>query len=217
MLPLSGYRLLAQQASASGLIGWVRDASGSPVDGAKVTAWSEARKEVTRTDAEGRYALQGLPAGDWNVTVLKEGFAAQEVKGLRVEASGLRYDPVLQIGNLVETVNVNADPPSPPTDFQGKIIQIGQKVQAAKILSRVAPLYPQDCKAERVQGVVLLQAIIGREGMVESVTQMNQLVDARLARAAMEAVRQWRYQTTLLNGQPVAVLTEVEVNFTLAP
>jgi TonB family protein len=217
LVPLSGYKLLAQ-TTGGGLSGVVRDVDGKPIDGAKVTVWWAASKEITRTNAEGQYSLAGLPAGSWNVSVWKEGFAAMEMKGLHVEAKGLRFDPVLQLGKLAENVMPAGGPPvPPPPNFAGKVIQVGNKLQSSKLLARVPPVYPADCKSERVQGVVLLQALIGQEGFVESVTQLNQLVDERLARAAIDAVRQWRYSATLLNGQPVAVLTEVEVTFTLAP
>jgi protein TonB len=63
---------------------------------------------------------------------------------------------------------------------------------------------------------VALRATIGHDGGVLNLERINELVDTRLAQAATDAVRQWRYQPTLLNGQPVEVITEIEVNFTLA-
>lgn len=83
------------------------------------------------------------------------------------------------------------------------------------MVAMARPAYPPDCKAEGVEGTVALRATIGRDGGMLNLERINELVDARLAQAAMDAVRQWRYQPTLLNGQPVEVLTEVEVNFTL--
>ena len=59
-------------------------------------------------------------------------------------------------------------------------------------------------------------AVVGRDGSVVSLEQINKLVDKRLVDAALEAVKQWRYSPTLLNGQPVEILTVVEVNFTLS-
>lgn len=57
-------------------------------------------------------------------------------------------------------------------------------------------------------------AVIAKEGDVVSLEPVNQLVDARLRESAMNAVKLWRYQPTLLNGNPVEVMTQVEVNFT---
>ena len=78
------------------------------------------------------------------------------------------------------------------------------------------PSYPLDCKAEGVEGTVVLRAVIGTDGSVLNLQQVNELVDKRLVAAATEAVKQWRYQPTFLNGQPVEVITEVQVNFVLA-
>ena len=71
------------------------------------------------------------------------------------------------------------------------------------------------CKAEGVEGTVLLRAVISKEGTPLNLEVFNRLVDARLVEAAIDGVRQWRYQPTLLNGAPVEVVTEIQVNFRL--
>ncbi len=93
---------------------------------------------------------------------------------------------------------------------------MGGNVQASKMVAMTRPTYPADCKAEGVQGTVLLMAVIGTDGSVLNLQQVNELVDPRLVTAATEAVRQWRYKPTLLNGAPVEVVTKIEVNFRLA-
>jgi protein TonB len=95
-----------------------------------------------------------------------------------------------------------------------KRIRIGASVQQAKLIAKVQPIYPPDAKARRIQGVVKMQAILGKDGKVENLEVLSG--DPMLAAAALEAVRQWQYETTLLNGDPVEVMTEVDVNFTLA-
>jgi TonB family protein len=94
-------------------------------------------------------------------------------------------------------------------------IRVGGNVQQAKILVKVPPVYPPEAKEQRIQGVVKLQATLGKEGHVENLQVISG--DPLLAAAAIEAVKQWQYQTTLLNGNPVEVVTEVAVNFTLLP
>jgi protein TonB len=84
------------------------------------------------------------------------------------------------------------------------------------MIMKVNPAYPPDCKAEGIEGSVALRATISREGNVLNLERINELVDSRLAQAAMDAVQQWRYQPTLLNGQPVEVITEIGVNFKLS-
>jgi TonB family protein len=112
-------------------------------------------------------------------------------------------------------------PPPPPPAAPGpppipQRILVGGNLQQARMITKVSPSYPLDCKAEGIEGTVALRATIGHDGGVLNLERINELVDTRLAQAATDAVRQWRYQPTLLNGQPVEVITEIEVNFTLA-
>jgi TonB family protein len=98
---------------------------------------------------------------------------------------------------------------APPTR-----IRVGGNVQQAKLLVKVNPVYPPLAKSAGIEGVVRLQATLGKDGAVENLTLLEG--HPLLAAAAMDAVRQWQYQTTLLNGDPVEVLTQVDINFTLA-
>ena len=92
-------------------------------------------------------------------------------------------------------------------------IQRGGEVQHANLVRQVKPSYPHTAIIMRVQGAVILEAIIDREGRVENLKALSG--HPLLIRAAFEAVQQWRYRPTLLNGQPVEVLTQVTVNFSL--
>jgi TonB family protein len=94
-------------------------------------------------------------------------------------------------------------------------LRVGGNLQSAKLISKPVPRYPAEAKQARIQGVVKLFAVIGREGAVGNLTVISG--DPTLATAAMDAVKQWVYQPTLLNGNPVEVETEIDVNFTLAP
>jgi protein TonB len=86
-------------------------------------------------------------------------------------------------------------------------------VMESKLVSRTPPKYPTDAKEARIEGDVLLTAIIAKDG---SVMQLDvKSGHPLLAAAALEAVRQWKYQPTLLNGQPVEVVTSIHFNFTL--
>ena len=100
-------------------------------------------------------------------------------------------------------------PASPPTR-----IHIGGNVQQAKLLVKVQPVYPPEAKAQGIEGVVRLQATLDKDGKVANLQVLSG--DPTLAAAALEAVQQWQYQKTLLNGEPVEVVTEIRVNFTLA-
>lgn len=102
-----------------------------------------------------------------------------------------------------------ADVPAPPGS-----IRVGGNVQQSKLISQTTPVYPALAKQARISGVVHLYALIGKDGTVQNLTVISG--HPLLVQSAMEAVRQWTYQTTLLNGQPVDVFTQIDVNFTLS-
>jgi periplasmic protein TonB len=93
-------------------------------------------------------------------------------------------------------------------------IRVGGTVQMAKLIRKVIPEYPPLAKAARISGVVHLMGTIAKDGTIRNL----QLIGGHpiLARAALEAVEQWVYEPTLLNGEPVEVIAPIEVDFTLA-
>lgn len=102
--------------------------------------------------------------------------------------------------------------PAPPKPLQSRIRQGGQ-VQAALIINRVQPQYPPLARQTRIQGTVKLHAIIAKDGTVQ---QLEVLAGhPLLVQSALDAVRQWRYRPTLLNGDPVEVDTTIDVIFSL--
>jgi TonB family protein len=92
-------------------------------------------------------------------------------------------------------------------------IRLGENVLAAKLLEHPEPEYPALARQARLQGRVVMRAIIGEDGRVENLQLLSG--HPMLVASAMEAVRQWVYQPTLLNGKPVEVEGEVHVDFTL--
>jgi len=93
-------------------------------------------------------------------------------------------------------------------------VRVSQGVSNGLLIRKVQPVYPPLARQARIQGQVVLHAEISKEGTIQNL----QLVSghAMLAPAAIEAVKQWRYKPYLLNGEPVAVETEVIVNFSLS-
>ncbi len=81
------------------------------------------------------------------------------------------------------------------------------------LMVRVQPDYPPLARQARVQGSVILRAIISREGTIEHLQAISG--SPMLVEAAIRAVRQWRYRPYVLNDQPVEVETQITVNFTL--
>src|SRR5271163_4151608 len=103
--------------------------------------------------------------------------------------------------------------PPPPKPSQQRV-RIGGNVQAAKMVRQIQPMYPQIAKTAHVQGTVILHAIIAKDGSVQELQYISG--PALLMRSAMDAVHQWKYQPTLLNGEPVEVDTTISVVFTLS-
>ena len=95
-----------------------------------------------------------------------------------------------------------------------KRIRVGGNVEQANLVQKVQPIYPPDAKANRIQGIVRFTVVIGKDGRVQNLTLVSG--DPVLAQAAKDAVQQWVYKPTLLNGDPVEVMTQVDVNFTLS-
>jgi protein TonB len=93
-------------------------------------------------------------------------------------------------------------------------LRVGGNVQAANLIKKITPVYPALAKSARVQGTVRFQAIIGKDGTIQNL----QLVSGHpmLVQNATDAVKQWVYKPTLLNGEPVEVITQIDVNFTLS-
>jgi protein TonB len=84
----------------------------------------------------------------------------------------------------------------------------------AKVVNRVQPIYPPLARQARIQGTVVLEAIIGKTGRLEHLRVLSG--HPLLVPAARDAVSQWRYRPTILDGEPVEIITTIEVNFTLS-
>jgi len=93
-------------------------------------------------------------------------------------------------------------------------IRVGGNVAQANRVSWVTPVYPAEAKENRIQGTVKLEITIDKEGHVGPMSVVSG--PPELIHSATDAVSQWVYKPTLLNGEPVSVLTTVDVNYTLA-
>lgn len=108
-------------------------------------------------------------------------------------------------------------PPLAPKEVpKAKVVQritVGGNVQQALLINQPRPSYPPLAKQARISGSVRFTAIIGRDGTIQNLNLVSG--HPLLVSVAQEAVKQWRYKPTLLNGEPVEVVTQIEVNFTL--
>src|SRR6202165_2140113 len=113
------------------------------------------------------------------------------------------------MGGILSSANAAIPKVAPP-----QRVRVATGVATGLLIKKVTPNYPQLAKQARIQGTVVLQAEISKDGTIQNL----QLISGHpmLAPAAIEAVRQWRYKPYLLNGEPVAVETTVQVNFSLS-
>lgn len=93
-------------------------------------------------------------------------------------------------------------------------ISVDAKTMSKQLLRKTTPVYPPDAKAAKIQGKVLLEAVIGTDGHVENLKVVSG--PKELQQSALDAVREWVYKPYLLNGNPVEVMTTVNVTYTLA-
>jgi TonB family protein len=104
-------------------------------------------------------------------------------------------------------------PPSTKETAVQQQVRVESNVEAANLIKKVIPIYPQIARSSRIQGTVRFTAHIGKDGRILNLkftSGPSVLVDS-----ASAAVKQWVYRPTLLNGQPVEVITQIDVNFTL--
>ena len=120
------------------------------------------------------------------------------------------------LARILGPVPVAAPPPPPSVrkNTQTPRIPVGGILQAAKLVRQPKPVYPELARRVRIQGVVRLHALISKEGTIEELKVVSG--HPLLVASALEAVKQWAYQPTLLNGEPVEVETDIDVNFTLS-
>jgi protein TonB len=120
------------------------------------------------------------------------------------------------LGGIVGGLPAAAPPPKPPPPPPAKPAgptRVGGNVVAANLINPVRPVYPPLAKMARQQGTVKFEAMISKEGTIEELKFISG--PPLLVQAATDAVKQWRYRPTILNGEPVEVQTTIDVNFTL--
>jgi TonB family protein len=105
-------------------------------------------------------------------------------------------------------------PPPPPGAAIPQRIRVAGEVESAKLIFQPKPEYPPVAKMARIQGVVRLDALIGKDGTIEDLKVISG--HPLLVKPAIDSVEKWRFQPTLLNGNAVEVATEIDVNFMLA-
>lgn len=210
--------LLASAGLTAATIGGsLYDPSGAAVPNAKALLYDPDTntKFETTTASDGKFSFEPLPAGQYILRVQSPGFATI-FREFRVKTdSKVDHALVLALGKAQETVNVSAEgTPAPIPSAEPHRLRVGGAVAEMNLVTKVTPPYPKAAKIAGVQGTVNLETVISKEGEPLDIRVLSSPSDD-LTQSALEAVRQWRYKPTLLNGDPVEIVTEVVVNYTL--
>ena len=221
MPPKSGSGAGPTDDNRSAISGTIFDPSGARVPQANVAITNKGTgaRESAETNDTGEFTFSDLSPGEYTLTATKVGFGifAQNVK-LSSEKSPSPLNVVLMPGDVLQAIDVTATRTpgarAPAAPFGPKRIRVGGLIEATKLVKMAKPDYPESARAKGIQGVVLLQAVISTEGVPLSLKVISS-PDPALSQAAKDAVEEWRYDPTLLNGQPIEVVTTVAVRFHL--
>jgi TonB family protein len=241
VLVASAVAIAAAQTGSVRLSGTIVDGSGAPVPGVAVVlinAQTQAKHQVA-TDQNGRYEFVPLPADAYRLQATRPAFEKYD-EAVTLTGSAVRRDFTLALGTLKETISVKAERgveggvpggvrggvsggvaggtvESYRSSFRKEVQECkasteGGRVRPPRKIKDVRPVYPDDARSAGIGGTVLLQATITADGTVGDV-QVLRSVHPALDNAAVEAVKQWEFDGTLLNCSPTPVVMTVSVDF----
>ena len=181
--------------------------------------WDKAYRDKTLDAAQKRdFITKGMEQADRAIQMKPDYMEALTYKNLllRLQAS-VETDPATQ-QELIAEADKLRDQAIKIRDEQNKwdalpanAVRVGGGIAPPSKVKNVAPVYPPDALAARVAGVVIIEAVIGEDGHVRAARVLRSI--PMLDPAALEAVKQWEFTPTLLNGAPVPVVMTVTVNF----
>jgi TonB family protein len=206
-------------AQAQHLEGSVYDTSGAVLPEVALTLHDATDQTLAAfTDAEGHFVFPNVAAGTYVLEAKLRGFKALTQEFTLTEPKDWDRAVTLQVGTLQETIRVTANrvvgsasaaAPRPAR------LRVGGNIRAPRKLVDVKPVYPTTMREAGREGEVALEAIIGTDGAVHSLRVLGAHVHPDFAIAAGDAVRQWRFSPTLLNGEPIEVVMDVSIGFSL--
>jgi TonB family protein len=196
--------------------------------------WEKAYKEQQLLPADKyKYILNGIAATDRALALKPDYVDALTYKNLLLRMrANQETDPVLKQQLIAEAdalrnraIELNtqrpmnsgrargAFPPPPPPPPPEGAVRVGNGIKVPTKIKDVRPLYPPDAQNAKIQGVVIIEATIDREGRVSDARILRSI--PQLDEAALTAVRQWEFTPTVVDGSPVPVIMTVTVNFTV--
>jgi len=147
------------------------------------------------------------------VQMIKEDEAPPPVMSAGVVGGVPGGIPGGQMGGVIGGI-ISSTPVAVPKVAMPQRVRVSQGVTQGLLIRKIQPNYPPLARQARIQGSVLLQAEISKDGTIENLHLISG--HPMLAPAAIEAVKQWKYKPYILNGEPVEVETQITVNFTLS-
>jgi hypothetical protein len=224
---IAGFGASAQSGAAS-FSGSLMDAIGRilPDTAIVLVNTQNSAKHEVRSDQSGGFQFAELPAGDYQLKTTLPGFGVDQGRVALGAGQNLRQDVVLQVGSLEETITTTGGPDTGPrkspeprravapqaeTDPCSQST-VGGCITQPKKIRDVKPQYPRQLWEAGTGGLVKLEARIGTDGFLKELRVMAP-ADPDLAAAASEAVSQWQYTQTRLDGVPIEVRVNISVNF----
>ena len=222
-VPIAGLVAAAQSASAT-FSGTLLDAVGRILPNVTLVLANadSSQKYEAQSDQAGHFQLTGLPAGDYQLQARLPGFETSQGRVALGPGQVLNRDVALQIGGIQETITVSSrEAPTPPRparpgaqpDF-GRCSQstTGGCIQPPLRIADARPRYPQALIASGTAGNVAVDGRIGTDGFIKDL-RVNAPADPEFASATVDALREWQFTATRLDGVPVEANIHVVVNF----
>jgi TonB family protein len=211
---------LSAQSGPLSLHGSVYDSTGAVLPAVEMALTNDRGiKWTTATDGEGTFEFNPVGPGEYELEASMPGFTSYRRKVTLEGSKDWNRMITLQVGNLEETITLTAKRPqrlaAAPTSAASARVRVGGSIKQPTKLKDVRPAYPESMQAAGLEGTVPLEVVIGKDGMVAFARVATAQVHPEFARAAVDAVRQWVFSPTLLNGQPVEVTMTASVSFRL--
>ncbi len=220
-LPSASFTLLAQTPGPGGLTGYVYDNTGAILPGVEIalTGGQDARRSAV-TDGTGRFSFAGVAAGSYVFEAQLPGFRTLRNEFSLAAPRDWSRNITMQVGELQETIQVTAKRPVQTVPLAQRAgpqrpVRVGGVIKVPTKVTDARPVYPAELQGANLEGIVPIDALIGRDGTVTSVRVLTAEIHPAFARAAEDAVRQWIFTPTLLNGAPVEVQMGVTIRFSL--
>jgi TonB family protein len=212
--------LRARQAGPAPLAGTIYDVTGGVLPGVEVTLVDANEiTQVVTSNATGRFEFPSVGPGKYMLDITLAGFRPLRQEFELRDARDWDRAVTLQVGDVEETITVRESrvtaPQQVPFRAGSQPVRVGGNVRAPRKEVDVRPVYPAAMREAGLTGVVPIEAVIGRDGSVSWVRVLSAQVHPDFVIAAIDAVRQWRFTPTLLNGVPVEVVMTVSVRFDL--